>query len=412
MSYLITIEFLKPKAAKNAKAPDKPIPVYLKIAQSERLEDSRKRTTRRLIPTGILGFDKEIVEKHKTELKSKLRLLYCILENRLKSNEPFSLDDIVDDFKRAEKSDESFAGIVERSKSEDFKFDPGVATMGRIFDQETDPLNTRILGDLSVSLLQYLRFMSGVCKQSGQTSLSQSYLGLFRSLGKYSSQKDILFKDIDRDFVIAYSGWLHDTGVLDSTRSFYLRTMRMALNHAADDGYTAPADNLFVGLNANVEFKRTSGIMTADSLEILRRIAAADYSGNPDKELIRDMFMFAFYCRGMEFVGILSLPKSAVKDNVLTYKKRQKGIIQTIPLDEGAAAILEKYKPASETMVFPLAEKYSGLTHTQIGDKIRMIVKEIGDDAGYSKLTFSMNARLWDLFISQLDVSRTLIEND
>lgn len=164
MSYLITIEFLKPKAAKNAKAPDKPIPVYLKIAQSERLEDSRKRTTRRLIPTSILGFDKEVVEKHKTELKSKLRLLYCILENRLKSNEPFSLDDIVDDFKRAEKSDESFAGIVERSKSEDFKFDPGVATMGRIFDQETDPLNTRILGDLSVSLLQYLRFMSGVCK--------------------------------------------------------------------------------------------------------------------------------------------------------------------------------------------------------------------------------------------------------
>ena len=214
MPFLITVEFLKPK---NAKTPDKPIPVYLKILQSERLEDSRKKATRRLIPTGIFGFDKQDVENHKDELRPMLCLLYCVLENRVISGQPFTLDDVVADYDKAHAGDGSMREVVERSKT-NFTYDPEVASMGRIFDADTDSVFTRELKDMSVSLLRYILVKSDECKEKGQVSVSRSYLSLLRSLDRY------------------------------------LGTLRMVLNHAAD-GYTAYADRLFAGVNTTAHIK-------------------------------------------------------------------------------------------------------------------------------------------------------------
>ena len=65
MSYLITVELKKTKESESA---DGKGPVYLKIKEEEILEDSRKKATRRLIPTGIFGSDKQDVENHKDAL--------------------------------------------------------------------------------------------------------------------------------------------------------------------------------------------------------------------------------------------------------------------------------------------------------------------------------------------------------
>lgn len=250
MPFLITVEFLKPK---NAKTPDKPIPVYLKILQSERLEDSRKKATRRLIPTGIFGFDKQDVENHKDELRPMLCLLYCILENRVRSGQPFTLDDVVADYDKAHAGDGSMREVVERSKT-NFTYDPEVASMGRIFDADTHSVFTRELKDMSVSLLRYILVKSAECKEKGQVSVSRSYLSLLRSLDRYLGTSDICFENVTPDFVTGYADWLIGSGVLESTSSFYMRTLRMVLNHAAD-GYTAYADRLFAGVNTTAHIK-------------------------------------------------------------------------------------------------------------------------------------------------------------
>ena len=251
MPFLITVEFLKPK---NAKTPDKPIPVYLKILQSERLEDSRKKATRRLIPTGIFGVDKQDVENHKDELRPMLCLLYCILENRVRSGQPFTLDDVVADYDKAHAGDGSMREVVERSKT-NFTYDPEVASMGRIFDADTDSVFTRELKDMSVSLLRYILVKSDECKEKGQVSVSRSYLSLLRSLDRYLGTSDICFENVTPDFVTGYADWLIGSGVLESTSSFYMRTLRMVLNHAAADGYTAYADRLFAGVNTTAHIK-------------------------------------------------------------------------------------------------------------------------------------------------------------
>lgn len=408
MSYLITIEFLKPK---EANTPDKPIPVYLKILQSERLEDSRKRTKKRLIPTGISGFDKKEVESHRDELRPMLGLLYCVLENRVKSGQPFTLDDIVSDYEKAGGGEESMQTIVERSKN-NFTCDPEIASMGRIFDTDTDSVFSRKLKDKSVSLFRYILVKSDECKGNSQVSVSRSYLSLLRSLDKYSGAKDILFAEVNPAFVTGYAEWLKSSGVIESTSSFYMRTLRMVLNHAAADGYTVYADKLFSGVNTTARIKSPTEKDSIGSLDTLRHIATSDFSDDPLKDLVRDMFMFAFYCHGMEFVDVLNLPKSAVVDGVLTYEKRQKGVKQTLSLDNGAIEIVRKYKDSSDEYLFPLAKIYEKRSFISIREKLRYVIKSIGCDVNYPKLTFGMNVDFWELFVSQLDMSRILLNEE
>ena len=372
MSYLITVELKKTKESESA---DGKGPVYLKIKEEEILEDSRKKATRRLIPTGIFGFDKQDVENHKDELRPMLCLLYCILENRVRSGQPFTLDDVVADYDKAHAGDGSMREVVERSKT-NFTYDPEVASMGRIFDADTDSVFTRELKDMSVSLLRYILVKSDECKEKGQVSVSRSYLSLLRSLDRY------------------------------------LGTLRMVLNHAAADGYTAYADRLFAGVNTTAHIRSETEDDRPGSLDTLRRIATADFSDDPLKETVRDMFMFAFYCRGMELTDVLNLPKSALADGNLTYRKRQKGVRQTVSLDNGALEIIRKYRDASADYIFPLAERYEKRSFISIREKLRYVIKSIGCDVNLPKLTFGMNIDFWELFVSKLDISGILFNDE
>ena len=371
MSYLITVELKKTKESESA---DGKGPVYLKIKEEEILEDSRKKATRRLIPTGIFGFDKQDVENHKDELRPMLCLLYCVLENRVISGQPFTLDDVVADYDKAQAGDGAMREVVERSKT-NFTYDPEVASMGRIFDTDTDSVFTRELKDMSVSLLRYILVKSDECKEKGQVSVSRSYLSLLRSLDRY------------------------------------LGTLRMVLNHAAD-GYTAYADRLFAGVNTTAHIRSETEDDRPGSLDTLRRIATADFSDDPLKETVRDMFMFAFYCRGMELTDVLNLPKSALADGNLTYRKRQKGVRQTVSLDNGALEIIRKYRDASADYIFPLAERYEKRSFISIREKLRYVIKSIGCDVNLPKLTFGMNIDFWELFVSKLDISGILFNDE
>ena len=78
--------------------------------------------------------------------------------------------------------------------------------------------------------------------------------------------------------------------------------------------------------------------------------------------LARDMFMFAFYCRGMELVDVVNLTKNNIRDGKLTYNRRSKGLLKTVTLDHNALAIIEQYKNCSSTYLFPIKEDNKGLS--------------------------------------------------
>lgn len=171
----------------------------------------------------------------------------------------------------------------------------------------------------------------------------------------------------------------------DSTRSFYLRTLRLMLNRAMEEGLSASSGDLFMGLDINATFDRSHGNCTGLDRETLRRISEVRFPDSPETETVRDMFMFGFYCRGMELIDVLNLAGSDVHGDMLVYRRRTKGHSHTVVLDKGTREIIEKYRSSGNVHIFPIKDKYKGRQQYSVSDIVRRHIKRIGNVVGVSR---------------------------
>lgn len=120
------------------------------------------------------------------------------------------------------------------------------------------------------------------------------------------------------------------------------------------------------------------------------------------------MYMFSFYCHGMELVDVLNLKKKDIKEGNLIFQRRQKGTPRKVHLDQGALDIINKYDSVTETFIFPPMERYLRSQHFTVTYKIRNSIKLIGQQVGYPELTFSSNITSWQKIMSQISLSNIL----
>lgn len=264
----------------------------------------------------------------------------------------------------------------------------------------------------NATLLGYIARTSGALREGGRDSLSRSYNSARNSLSRFLDGADIPFAAISKEFITRYSTWLKENGVADSTQSFYLRTLRSILNHASGDGIAVVDENLFKGMNTRVLFSNSGedkGILTRD---VLKEIAVRDFSADAEIELVRDMFLFAFYCRGMELAEVMKLTKTNVTEGTLSYRRRGSGTSRVVRLDGSALSLIRKYHAASATYLFPLIEMCRGVRQYSVSDRVRKSLKQIGAAVGFPRLTFGMNISAWRQFMRQVDVSDILFKGD
>lgn len=211
---------------------------------------------------------------------------------------------------------------------------------------------------------------------------------------------------VDRTFLESYSSWLENEGVSASTQSFYLRTLRMALNHASSRGLVHPQKGLFLGMNTKVRYeKRREESIDGNSI---RKISEIDLSWDANIALARDLFMFGSYCRGMELSDIINLTRKNLCDGTLTYHKRGSGTVQTVPLDSEALAIVRRYGHASDTYLFPVKKANDIRLEKSLKNKIGLWLNDLAALIGLPALTFNMNIIAWQTMVAQLSPSAIL----
>lgn len=114
--------------------------------------------------------------------------------------------------------------------------------------------------------------------------------------------------------------------------------------------------------------------LTLDEVELLEKVSLS----NSTLDRVRDTFLFQLYC-GMRFSDLLSLTKSDVKGDYISYfiQKKTKGRIEhTIGLPEKAKAILEKYKENPGNRALPVMSN----------QKSNDYLKEVGKLAGINTI--------------------------
>lgn len=106
-------------------------------------------------------------------------------------------------------------------------------------------------------------------------------------------------------------------------------------------------------------------------------------SDDSEVGIVRDMFMFGFYCRGMELIDVICLTKSSVDGNKLIYRRRANGHPKTIMLDKSAREIISKYKLSKGEYLFPLFDMYKGLQQYSVTNIVRRNIKQLGNAIGF-----------------------------
>lgn len=401
--YLITTKYQKSRSHRN---PDKPGCVVFKINCKE--EDGSE-WIERTIYSDIYGDKDTVIDANRDEIVRFMRLIYCVIEQYHDSAKPFTIDDVVDEIRRVAGSEEEKGRYSDRI-SKDFPLRGDIVSVGNKFKRDFSFIY-QAKEPKSNNLLEYILFLSKQARNEGKSSMVRSYNSTGNSLSKFLNNADISLKDINRSFLSDYAAWLDSNGVSESTQSFYLRTLRSVINKAKDDGLVTLKDSLFKGLNTRVIFtyrRENPKILSHDDL---LRISRLSFPDNPEGELVRDMFMFGFYCRGMELIDVLNLKRSNIKDDILCYHRRSKGAPVNIRLERSAGEIINKYQSSGSSYIFPLRDIYKGLQQYSICNIVRRNLKQIGSTLGIPDLTFSMNIAAWQQLVLKLNVSDILLKS-
>ena len=130
-------------------------------------------------------------------------------------------------------------------------------------------------------------------------------------------------KDIDKKFLSEYVSFCEKRGNQPNTISVRIRSIRRILNLAIEDkvgsAQTYPFGKNGVKIPANKTAKR---FLTMDSL---RKVAATTME-NPATESARHLFLFSFYCRGINYKDMAALTAKNIDSVILESGKTAKVI--------------------------------------------------------------------------------------
>ena len=400
--FLINVQFRPARSKTNS---SKPGVVFYKIIGKPSFGDGPK--LERNVNSDISGVDGSVLQTERDRITTQIRLLYCIIENRERKGIVFTADDVTEDFRQALIGADSMADIIAKSKTE-FPFKRDLVNVNRWFKGDFNMVYAQREIDNKDSFAEYVSNLSRKLKNEKRDSQSRNFLSLLSNLLTFANDRDVYFSKIDSDFIHGYAEWLKQTGITGSTQSFYLRTFQTILNKAQKDGLIDISSDWFADVNTKI-YHSNSSADKEFSRELLLEIRDIDLSADEQLAQARDLFMFGYYCGGMELVDIVNLTADNISGNVLKYRRRLKGKEVTVVLGEQALAILNRYKSDNCRHLFPMWDKSGCTTFTFVRHNVGCGLKAVGKLVGHPNLTFSMNISAYKSLVAGLNISEMIL---
>lgn len=364
----------------------------------------------RCVNSDIFGHDTGVLNTRRELILKELRLLYCVIERRSESTVPFTIDDVVADFRRALAGDDSMAGVIARAAT-DFPLRSDIVSVGREFkDCFRYVFNSQ--GGNSGNFRDYVFNLVQSLKNEHRTSQARNLISMHSSINDFTNTDDLKFSKIGVKFVRDYAEWLKQRGIIESTQSFYLRMLRSVLNKADKDGLIAVSPEWFKDVNTRIYYS-SSGVVDRNlSRQSLLKIENVNLSANAPLALVRDLFLFGFYCGGMELVDIANLTIDNVRNNCLIYRRRRKGQEKIVVLGEHALNIVNRYKRVDNHFLFPIDDIFGNVMFGTMRNYVSRCMKTLGVIIGCPNLTFSMNIETYKSLKADTNISELLMAHN
>ncbi|MCI1188032.1 site-specific integrase [Hymenobacter sp. DH14] len=248
-----------------------------------------------------------------------------------------------------------------------------------------------------VQLLEFTDELVTGFEQAGQLGNAGTYRDLRNQLSKFIKAEfgttDVPFERVTVPFCTKWETALRANGLMETTLSFRFRTLRAVLNKAIAGGSMKTDSYPFARNGAEIhKFSigkfDVSTTKRAISREAVRRFEALTPETDRQR-LAMDVFLFSFYCGGINFVDLAQLRWRDVKTNDegtqrLHYERQKTGGKFSLKLLPPAAAILARYHPRTfisrDSYLFPILDAAFHQTPTQVKNRLHKILGQVNHD--------------------------------
>ena len=230
-------------------------------------------------------------------------------------------------------------------------------------------------------------------RQLGRERTAENYAAARNSFMRFCGGEDLLLDDIRDSLMTDYEARLKAQGVAMNTVSFYMRILRAVYHRAVERELTPqrhPFRHVYTGIGKTVK--------RAITLADIRRIKHLDLDGQPALDFARDLFLFAFYTRGMSFVDMAYLKKKDLHDGTLTYRRRKTGRLLRIRWETCMQRIIDKYPNEHTDYLLPIIRRQGDETRQYrnamrtANNKLKQIARLAGLEAN---LTMYVSRHSW-----------------
>lgn len=255
-------------------------------------------------------------------------------------------------------------------------------------------------------LLSYFDELIDQFEKTGNVGNRKVYRDVQNNLARYIGEgKDVSFESVTVKFCNGWETKMRSEGLTDITLSVKFRTLRAVLNKAIANGYAKP-DSYPFARNTAEQHKfqvgkfNTKTTKRAISKADIRKIEAFEpepyvgpYATLRDNQerlrLARDLFLFSYYCGGINFVDMAQLRWSNIGTDLsekprLSYTRQKTGGKFSIRLMPAALAILERYRsPINATpssYVFPILNTALHRTAAQMHNRSNKVMGQVNSD--------------------------------
>lgn len=190
-----------------------------------------------------------------------------------------------------------------------------------------------------------------------------------------------LITDVNIDFLERFEDYMrYERKNKDTTISVKIRNLQRLLNIAIEEGlfkrdnYPFGEKKYSVNRRLNHKTKKRSV-----PINVMSKIKNLELEKGSALDLARDIFMFSFYTRGMNFIDIIGLTKNSIIDNEIYYIRSKTKQPFYIPINEYISAIIKKYGVNGDYL-FPIYNDKIHVTLKQKYTRKKTALKKVNAD--------------------------------
>jgi len=230
-----------------------------------------------------------------------------------------------------------------------------------------------------MTVLEFWNEIISDLTKSGKVGNAKAFSETKKSLFNFHKKNNLMFKEITSSFLEKYEVYLRENNNTDGGVAFKMRELRSIYNRAIKKNVI---DEKYYPFKVyKVSKLKVGNIKKALTREEVRLIESFDDIKYPHLAEAKRLFLFSYYCRGMNYFDIMMLKWSNISGDRISYiRSKTKGKFN-ISILKPVKEILNFYKNTLSTTdyVFPILLN-ENLTASQIQNRKHKKLQKFNSD--------------------------------